>query len=308
MAFEAPARHSFVAELVGDGDIGNAVALNGTAFQLARTVGPAIAGMSIALLGTGWVFILNALSYGGVIAALSRMTVVDDRKAQGGARGQVRLLDGFRYVRTRPDIRTVFLMLFFIGTLGMNFGLFIAVMSVAVFHEGAAEYGLLTSVMAVGSVAGALMAARRERPRMGHLIGGAALFGGAMVLAAQAPSYLLFGLLLMLVGVASQTMFTSANGFVQLSTDRTMRGRVMAIHVAILFGGLPVGAPLTGWIADHAGPRWAMGLGASAGFIAAAIGLAYLARYRGLRLLWEDGRPRIAIRRDPFETPERVPV
>jgi len=305
MAFEAPARHSFVAELVGDGDIGNAVALNGTAFQLARTVGPAIAGMSIALFGTGWVFIINALSYAGVIATLMHMQVVDRHEEHGEGRGRVRLLDGFRYVRGRPDIRTVFLMLFFMGTLGMNFGVFISVMSVAVFHKGAAEYGLLTSVMAVGSVTGALLAARRERPLMQHLIGGTALFGSAMTLAALAPSFLVFGLLLMLVGGASQTMLTSANGFVQLSTDRTMRGRVMAIHVAILFGGLPLGAPLVGWVADHAGPRWAMELGALAGLAAALVGIAYMVRVRGMRIVWDHG-PRVELHRDPYQQQERL--
>jgi len=301
-AFEAPARHSYVAELVGDGDIGNAVALNGTAFQLARTIGPAAAGLSIALIGTGWVFIANALSSGVVIAVLMRMRAVDRHAHQpsGGGRGEIRLLDGFRYVRSRPDIRAVFMMLFFMGTLGMNFGVFISVMAVAVFHKGAAEYGLLTSVMAIGSVTGALLAARRERPFMRHLIGGSMLFGGAMVLAALAPSFLLFALFLMMIGASAQTMLTSANGLVQLSTDRAMRGRVMAIHVAILLGGLPIGAPLTGWVADHVGPRWAMGLGASAGFIAALIGLAYMVRVRGLRIVWARGRPHVEIARDPY--------
>jgi len=307
MAFEAPARHSFVAELVGDGDIGNAVALNGTAFQLARTVGPAIAGLSIALFGTGWVFLVNGLSYLVVIAALLRMHAVDRRAHPATGRAQVRLLDGFRYVRARPDIRAVFLMLFLMGALGMNFGVFIAVMSVEVFRKGAAEYGLLSSVMAVGSVVGALLAARRERPLMRHLIGGAALFGSAMTLAALAPSFLFFGLLLMLVGGASQTMLTSANGFVQLATDRAMRGRVMAIHVAILFGGLPLGAPLVGWVADHAGARWAMELGALAGFAAALTGIVYMVRVRGLRLVWDGRGPRLVMDRDPDPVRERLP-
>jgi MFS family permease len=303
MAFDSPARHSFISELVGEEGIGNAVAINSTAFQLARTAGPAIAGLCIALVGTGWVFIINGLSYIAVITGLLRIQVKDlhRHEDEGGGRRRMRFLDGFRYVRDRPDLRTVFMMLFFMGTLGMNFGIFIGVMSVAVFHKGASEYGALTSVMAIGSVIGALMAARRDRPRMQHLIGGTFLFGCSMLLAALAPSYLAFGVVLLAVGFSVQTMNTSANGFVQLSTAPAMRGRVMAIYVAIMLGGLPIGAPLVGWVTDHFGPRAAMGLGACAGFVSTAIGLAYLMRVRGLRLRRVDGRLRVRIEPDPYQ-------
>jgi MFS family permease len=302
MAFDSPARHSFISELVGEEDIGNAVALNGTAFQLGRTLGPAAAGLCIAMIGTGWVFILNGLSYSLVIAGLLAIHAKDlHRHEDGGARGEMRLLDGFRYVRTRPDIRTVFMMLFFMGTLGFNFGLVIGVMSVAVFHKGASEYGLLSSVLAIGSVVGALTVARRDRPRLSHVISASFLFGVAMMLAAIAPSYWTFGLCLLLVGFFVQTMNTSGNGFVQLSTDRAMRGRVMAIYVAIMLGGLPIGAPLVGWVADHFGPRVAMALGGAAGFIAALIGLVYMVRVRGLRIHWNAGRPSVDIRPDPHQ-------
>lgn len=301
MAFDSPARHSFISELVSEDDIGNAVAINSTAFQLSRSMGPALAGVLIALLGTGWVFIVNGLSYAITIIALMRIHVHDlHRVHESDGPRQMRLLDGFRYLRDRQDLRTVMLMLFFLGMLGMNFGVFVGVMSVAVFHKGASEYGLLTSVMALGSVLGALLAARRDRPRLYHVIGGAFFFGCAMVLAALAPSFLLFGVVLVAVGLFMQTVNTSANGFVQLSTDRSMRGRVMAIYVAIMLGGLPIGAPALGWVADHWGPRIAMSIGASSGFIAALIGIFYLVRFRGLRLSWREGRLHIDIRPDPY--------
>ncbi|MCW2392231.1 MFS family permease [Sphingobium sp. B1D7B] len=299
MAFEAPARHSFVSDLVGDEIIGNAVAMNSTAFQTARMIGPALAGLCIALVGTGWVFVINGLSYLIVTTGLLNVRVTRHAYAAAQPRGVSRLLDGFRYVAGRPDIRTVFLMLFFFGTLGMNFGIFISVMAATVYQQGASEYGLLTSIMAIGSVTGALLTARRDRPRMHHAVIGTFLFGCFMTAAALSPSYILFGLVLIGVGLAAQTSLTSSNGFVQLATDRAMRGRVMAIYVAITLGGLPLGAPLIGWVADTYGARAAMGVGGAAGFLSAAIGLSYLIRVRNLRFIWDDEGPRLHMNPDP---------
>ena len=239
---------------------------------------------------------LNALVIGGLM-----LINVADLHRHEGKRQAIRLLDGFRYVRERHDIRTVFMMLFFFGTLGMNFGIFISVMAATVFQKGAGEFGLLSSVMAVGSVIGALMAARRDRPRMRHLIGGALFFGCSMMLAAASQSFLLFGAVLVAVGIAAQTTLTSATGYVQLATDRAMRGRVMAIHMAITLGGLPLGAPLIGWVADAYGARTAMALGGAAGLISATIGLAYMVRARGLRLSWSEGRPHVHVQPDPYK-------
>lgn len=300
MAFDNPARHSFVSELVGDRDIGNAVALNGTAFQLGRMIGPASAGLLIALVGSGWVFVINGLSYALVVGGLLAIRVKDLHRHEEG-NVEKRVLDGFRYVRHRPDIWTVFLMLFFMGSLGMNFGIFIGIMSVAVFQEGASEFGFLVSIMAVGSVTGALMVARRERPLMGHLVGGTFLFACFMALAAMAPNTWMFAVMLLFVGVCAQTMNTSANGFVQLSTDRAMRGRVMAIYMAIMLGGLPLGAPLVGWVADQFGPRIAMGIGAAGGLVSSLIGLTYMIKVRGLRVRWREGGPYMELRPDPYQ-------
>ena len=154
-------------------------------------------------------------------------------------------------------------MLFLIGTFGLNFPIFISTMSVRVFHAGAGQYGLLTSIMAIGSVAGALLSAGREKPRIALLLAGAAVFGFGLALAAFMPSYALFALALIVVGVSAQTFTTTANSAVQLSTEPAMRGRVMAIFLAIALGGTPIGAPIVGWVADTFGPRWALGVGAA---------------------------------------------
>ncbi len=174
-------------------------------------------------------------------------------------------------------------MMFLIGTFGLNFPIYISTMSVRVFHEGPGRYGLLMSMMAIGSVAGALLAARRARPRVGLLLVGALVFGSGLLVAALLPSYGLFGLALVVIGVAAQTFNTTASGAMQLSTEPVMRGRVMAIFLAIAMGGTPIGAPIVGFVADTFGPRWRLVVGAVAGFAAALVGLRYLARHRNLR-------------------------
>jgi len=290
-AFDAPARHTFVSDLVSDGDVSNAVALNSTTFNAARMIGPAIAGVLIASVGSGWVFLINAASYVAVLGSLSALRVKDFHTRTYSSEEEVGFADGLRYVAKRPDLKAILLMLFLIGTFGLNFPIFISAMAVSVFHKGAGEYGLLSSLMAVGSVAGALLAARRERPRMASLLAGAAVFAFGATVAGILPQYALFGLALVLVGVAAQTFTTTANGLVQLTTEPRMRGRVMAIYLAIALGGTPIGAPIVGWVADHFGPRWAIGVGAASGIAAAIVGVLYLVKHRGLRV-----RPRSALR------------
>jgi MFS family permease len=275
-AFDAPARQTFVSELVGENGLSNAVALNSTSFNAARMIGPAIAGILIAAVGTGWVFLLNAASYVAVLCSLSLLRADQLHPSTRAVRTRGSFIEGFRYVWARPDLRVVLSMLFLVGTFGLNFPIFISTMAVTVFHAGAGKYGLLTSIMAIGSVAGALLAARREKPRIALLVGGAAVFGGGCALAALMPTYTLFGLVLVVIGVSAQTFTTSTNSLVQLSTEPAMRGRVMAILLAIALGGTPIGAPIVGWVADRLGPRWALGVGAIAGVAAATVGLRYL--------------------------------
>jgi MFS family permease len=291
-AFDAPARQTFVSELVGEADLSNAVALNSTSFNAARMIGPAVAGVLIAAVGSGWAFLINAASFVAVLCSLSFLRVGELHRTNRAARTPGGLADGFRYVWKRPDLKAILLMLFLIGTFGLNFPIFISTMSVTVFHAGASQYGLLTSIMAVGSVTGALLSARREKPRTGLLFAGAALFGFGLTLAALMPSYWFFGLALVVIGVAAQTFTTTANSTVQLSTEPAMRGRVMAILLSIALGGTPIGAPIVGWVADMFGPRWALGIGAAAGFAAAGVGIYYLIKYRHLRVGIHAGRLR----------------
>jgi MFS family permease len=174
----------------------------------------------------------------------------------------------------------ILFMLLMIGTFAINFPIFISTMAVSVFHAGAGQFGLLSSMMAIGSVAGALLAARRETPTMTIIMLGAAAMGVGLTLAALAPHYLPFGFTLIIVGLAAQTLTTSSIGKVQLTTAPVMRGRVMAILMAVTLGTTPIGAPIVGWVADAFGPRWAIGVGAAACFIAATVAFFFMSRKR----------------------------
>ncbi|WP_419689341.1 MFS transporter [Burkholderia theae] len=279
-AFDAPVRQTFVAELVGDRELANAVALNSTSFNAARMIGPAAAGFLIASIGTGWAFLANGLSFFAVLASLSLLREDELRANVRAGRARSGLLDGFRYVWRRDDLKAILVMLFLIGTFGLNFQLFISTMAASVFHVDARGFGVLSSMMAVGTVTGALLAARREQPRFRHLWFGAALFGLGCTLAALAPSYWLFAAALVLTGIAAITFMNSTNSLMQLSTEPAMRGRVMALRLAVALGGTPIGAPVAGWVANHLGPRWALGVGAASGFAAALVATHFVKRSR----------------------------
>ena len=300
-AFDAPARQSFVSELVGEAHLSNAVALNSTSFNAARMIGPAIAGFLIAAVGTGFVFLINAGSFGAVIASLCVLRIRELHRTARPVATRGGVAEGFRYVWRRPELKAVLLMLFFVATFGLNFPIFISTMSVIVFHAGASRYGLLISIMALGSVAGALLAAGRAKPHFALLLAGAATFGVGFALAAVMPDYWLFAITLVVIGVAAQTFTTSTIGLAQLSTEPEMRGRVMALVLAVALGGTPLGAPIVGWVADRFGPRWALGIGAASGLAAALVGLHYLIKYRRLRFHLRAGRLRLSL-----DTDERV--
>jgi MFS family permease len=302
-AFDAPVRQSFVGELVDERNLSNAVALNSTSFNAARTVGPAIAGLLTAAVGAGPVFLINAASFIAVLLSLKFMRIEKLRRHERSAR-RGGLVEGFRYVRHRPDIIVILIMVFLIGTFGLNFPIFTSTMASTVFHKGAGEFGVLSSIMAVGSVAGSLLAARREKPRVSMLFAGALLFGVGCLIAAVMPSYWLFGASLALIGLFSQTLMTTANGTVQLATDPAVRGRVLAIYMAIFMGGTPIGAPIVGWVADVLGPRWGLGVGAASGILAGAAGVVYLVKYRGLRVRVLRGRPAFVLEEPEAARPE----
>jgi MFS family permease len=294
-AFDSAARQTFVAELVGEDDLSNAVGLNSTSFNTARMIGPAAAGGLIAVVGSGWVFLINAASFVAVLCSLYCLRVGELHRSGKAGRARGGLVDGFRYVWRRPDIMAILLMLFLIGTFGINFPIFISTMAVDVFHAGAGQFGVLSSMLAIGSVAGALLSARREKPGIAVIVAAAAVFGLGFCIAAVMPTYGLFGCALVIIGLSAQTFSTTANSTIQITTAPDMRGRVIALFLAIALGATPIGAPLVGWVADTFGPRWALAVGAASGFGAVLVAIHYLARHRGLRLRIDRGRLNVTL-------------
>jgi MFS family permease len=272
-AFDAPVRQTFVSELVGDEDLPNAIALNSTSFNAARMVGPAVSGMVIAGLSTGWAFLINGMSFAAVLISLGFLRLSELRTSARARRAKGGFVEGLRYVRTRPDLLAILIMLFLIGTFGLNFPIFISTMAVGVFHVDAGGYGLLSSIMAIGTMGGALLSGSRDQARFGGLPMAAGVFGGGCLLAALVPGYWPFAAALVIIGAAALIFTNLTNGLMQLSTEPAMRGRVMALRVAIALGGTPIGAPIVGWVADHWGPSWALDVGAASGFAAALVGL-----------------------------------
>ncbi|MBZ4488222.1 MFS transporter [Microbacterium sp. cx-55] len=274
-AFDAPARQAFVTDVVARENAANAVALNSASFNAARMIGPAVAGFLIVLVGTGWVFILNAATFLAMLVALTlirRSELVPRARTAGGAR----LADGFRYVAGRPDLVVTFVMVFLIGAFGMNFPIFASTMALE-FGQQADGYGILSSILAIGSLAGALLAARRDRARMRVIMVAAGGFGVFSLISAAMPTYGLYAASLVFVGFATVTVLTTANGYVQTTTDPALRGRVLALYMAVIMGATPIGAPIAGWVADTFGPRAAIVVGAVAGLAACLVGVTWLA-------------------------------
>lgn len=288
-AFDNPARQTFVGEMVPAERLANAVALNSASFNLGRLVGPGVAGLTIAAIGSGPTMLANAVTFAAVIASLLLMRPSELTPAPRSARrGSV--VEGLRYVRSRPDIKLVMVLIFVLGTFGMNFQLTIALMATQVFDKGSQEYGLLGSVMAVGSLSAALLAARRGEPRLRVLLLALVGFTVASGAAAVAPSYLTFAIALAACGLSALTAMTTANAMVQMRTEPSMRGRVMALYMAIFFGGTPLGAPLVGWIGDVLGPRWTIGIGAAAVGLTLVAVSAWLIRREDVTVSYESQR------------------
>ena len=297
-AFDSPARQTFVAELVDEDNLSNAVGLNSTSFNTARMIGPAAAGVMIAGVGTGWVFLINAASFGAVLCSLCLLRTSELHTKERAVKARGSLVEGFRYVWHRPDLLAVMWMVFFVGTFGLNFPIFISTMAVREFHVGARYFGFLTSTMAIGSVAGALLAAGRTKPRLGVLLLASLVFGAACIAAAFTPNYWWFGATLVALGISAQSLTTTSNSTIQLSTDPIMRGRVLAIYLALALGTTPLGAPVVGWVADRFGPRWALCIGAGAGLAAFAIGVRYLIHHRDLKIRFAAGRLSISLSKE----------
>jgi MFS family permease len=263
-AFDAPARQSFVSEMVDHDDLSNAVGLNSASFNLARVVGPALSGFLIAALGsgvraTGLVILVNAVSYLAVIGALQLMRTDELAPVVRAPRGKGMISDGIRYVRSRPDLKLILVAVFFAGTFGMNFQMTSALMATQVFEKGPGEYGLLGTTLAIGSLTGALLGARRVgRPRLRLVILAGLAFGIVEIALGLMPSYVAFAALTPLLGLSLLTMLNAANTTVQLSVGPSIRGRVMALYMMLVMGGTPLGAPIVGWVGATFGARWTL--------------------------------------------------
>jgi MFS family permease len=286
-AFDAPARQSFVSEMVGPDDLSNAVGLNSASFNLARVMGPAASGFLIAALGsgigaTGAVILLNGVSYLAVIGALQAMRPHELSPEVRAPRGKGMIRDGVRYVRGRPDLMMILVAAFFAGTFGMNFQMTSALMATQVFDKGPGEYGLLGTTLAVGSLTGALLGARREgRPRQRLVVLAGLAFGTVEIALGLMPSYLTFALLTPVLGLCLLTMLNAANTTVQLSVSPVMRGRVMALYMMVVMGGTPLGAPVVGWVGATFGARWTLIGGGAMTVLGVLLAVAIFHGFRG---------------------------
>lgn len=290
-----PARQSFVSEMVGPGQLQNAVSLNSANFQSARLVGPAVAGLMITGVGTGWAFLANGLSFAAPITGLLLMRARELHAVERAPRGKGQLREGLRYVAKRPELIWPIVLVGFIGTFGFNFPVWLSAYADDVFDAGAGAYSLFNTLMAVGSLVGALLAARRGTARLRVLIAAALAFGVLEMVAAAVPQYWLFALLMVPIGVFGLTVNVTANTAVQMATDPAMRGRVMALFMMVFMGGTPLGAPVVGWITDTYGARAGFLAGGVVSAAAAGVVGLVLARIGGLRLSvgWHHGHPRI---------------
>jgi MFS family permease len=260
-AVDGPARQAFVSELVGQEHLANAVSLNAASFNTARLTGPAIAGLLIAWIGTGPVFLLNAASFAAVLLSLRRIRTSELSPSVPASRGGHQVAEGLAYVRRRPHLMLILTMVGILGAFGMNFPITNALMSTAEFGMGPEEFGLLGSIMAVGTLAGALLAARRSGPRLHLLLGGALALGIFTLAGSVSPTFWLYAAVLVPVGLASITFLNSCNTSIQLTVNPQFRGRVLALYLAVLQGGTALGAPLMGWIGTEFGARWAVAFG-----------------------------------------------
>ena len=254
-ALDAPIRQSFNVEVVGRSDLTNATSLNSANFHFGRLVGPAVSGFLIAAFGTGPSFIINGISFFGVMLALFALRDgelhIQEKEPTDGT-----LREAFAYIKRRPDIQLVCLTIFFASNFGLNNQIFNALMATKEFHKGAASYGVLGTMVGIGSLTGALLSARRDRTKNPLFVPLAAInFGFWVTALAFAPNFYIYALLLPINGISALTTMISANTFIQTNSDIAIRGRIMGIYLFIFMGGTPIGSPVIGYVAEHFGPR-----------------------------------------------------
>lgn len=260
-AIDGPIRQSFVFELVGPDDLSNAVSLNSLNFNMGRLIGPAVSGLIISAFGTGWSFLLNASSYIFVLAALTSMNEAKMYKPRKHQESDNSIAEGIRYLRSRADLLAILTIVFFLATFGLNFQMTMALMARDEFNKGASSYGFLGTCMAIGSVTGALISARRNKPSPRVVIFGAIAFGVAEMLSSFSPSYTAFAFALPLCGATALITLIAANTTMQISVPARLRGRVMGVYFAVFMGGTPLGSPIVGRLAEIYSPRFTLLLG-----------------------------------------------
>lgn len=254
-AIDSPIRVSFTSELVGKDDLANAVSLNSANFNVGRLVGPALSGYLIFFYGTGPSFLINTVTYVFMVVTLLVIRDQDLHITVKPAKDN-KLAEAFAYVKSRPDLMLVMMTVFFTTTFGLNFQIFIALMATKEFNMGPDQFGALGSILAIGSLSGALLAARLEKQRTTqNILRGAGLFGVLLMLSAYLPSPLLFAIMLPIMGATALLTLISANTYVQGNTSNALRGRVMGIYLMIFMGGTPIGSPLIGFVAAAVGIR-----------------------------------------------------
>lgn len=254
-AIDSPIRVSFTSELVGKDDLANAVSLNSANFNVGRLVGPALSGYLIFFYGTGPSFLINTVTYVFMVVTLLVIRDKDLHITVKPAKDN-KLAEAFAYVKSRPDLMLVMMTVFFTTTFGLNFQIFIALMATKEFSMGPDQFGALGSILAIGSLSGALLAARLEKQRTTqNILRGAGLFGILLMLSAYLPSPLLFAIMLPIMGATALLTLISANTYVQGNTSNALRGRVMGIYLMIFMGGTPIGSPLIGFVAAAVGIR-----------------------------------------------------
>ncbi|WP_432503117.1 MFS transporter [Kineococcus arenarius] len=280
-AIDGPVRQTFVGQLVPPEDLPNAIGLNSASFNSARLIGPGLAGLLIAAFGTGPVFLINALSFLGPLTTLHLMRPAEPVRRERPAKGTGGMREGLRYVRARPDLLAIFALVGVVGTFGLNFQLTSALITSVKFGRDAAAFGVAGTVLAVGSLLGALIAARRERPRWRLVIGAAVAFAATASVSAVMPNYWLYLVVLPFLGLSSLTLLTAANATVQMTTEPRIRGRVMALYMSLVQGGTVVGGPFVGWVGTRFGAEWSVLVGSiPSGLVAVAVGVVVLRRAR----------------------------
>ncbi len=294
-AFDSPARQAFVSELVPSESITNAVALNSVAFNIARLIGPAISGLVIDWVGEAWVFLINFWIFAIAVAFTSSIRHRDliPRTPVPRQKGQLR--EGLAYVRGRPDLLLIIGVVGFASAMALNQQLTTALMATTVFHKSAGQYGILGTLIAVGSLSGALFAARRKQPRLRLVIGATIALGAVGTIMAFMPTYTSYALMCIPNGFAMITMLTAANATVQTTTDEHMRGRVLALYGMVVLGTTPIGAPLVGWIGEVIDARAAIWVGTLSTMIVAMIAGAWSMRRWNVSVHLHAGRHPIEI-------------